>query len=145
VTLNAPPPAIYDALAKCTRLRSVLLIETPEGGQTARLGLLERRQDVEVAGGSVGRRGVEVDKSHLDLGPVRPDLLKVRGSGARVIAMRQASGLDRGCRGHDKRQGGDGFRSPADAGLLAMPSGGVRRYRAATGAMEALSTPTGRL
>ena len=78
MTLNAPPPAIYDALAKCTRLRSVLLIETPEGGQTARLGLLERRQDVEVVGGSVGRRGVEVDKSHLDLGPVRPDLLKVR-------------------------------------------------------------------
>jgi hypothetical protein len=46
--------------------------------------------------GAVAWLGVEVDKLHLDLDPVRRDGLKARRNGALIIAIWQARGLDRG-------------------------------------------------
>src|ERR1700730_116660 len=73
------------------------------------------RRDVEVGGGGVAWLGVEVDKRHLDLVPVRPDPLKAGRSGATGIAILQACGLDRGSAGQDECQDGDGYCGDADA------------------------------
>src|SRR5207244_8812542 len=91
-------------------------------GHTALGGAGLWRQDVEVDCGGVAWLGVEVDKLHLDLDPVRPDGLKAGRNGAFGIAIWQACGLDRGSGGLDREsggqdecQGGDGYCGDADA------------------------------